>query len=75
MDRKKFIKNSAMGLAFIPFVKLNAMLNLDVKSEEFFFKDDGIIPNSKYPLLLYKNAFSERGSTGAEWLEKKIQSK
>lgn len=73
MDRKKFIKNSAMGLAFIPFVKLNAMLNLDVKHEEFFFKDDGIIPNSKYPLLVYKNAFSERGATGADWLEKKFK--
>ncbi len=26
---------------------------------QLFFKDDGKIPNSKYPLLIYKNVFSE----------------
>lgn len=37
--------------------------------EKFYFKDDGKIPNSKLPLLLYRNAFSERGEDGAFWLE------
>ena len=37
--------------------------------EKLFFNDDGIIPNSKLPLLLYKNSFSERGQAGAVWLE------
>ncbi|MDT0686451.1 cupin domain-containing protein [Autumnicola psychrophila] len=40
-----------------------------MKPEKYFFKDDGSIPNNKLPLLLYKNAFSERGGSGAEWLE------
>ena len=36
--------------------------------ERYLFKDDGAIPNSKYPLLLYRAAFES--SDGAEWLEK-----
>ncbi len=36
---------------------------------KYMFKDDGRIPNSKYPLLIYKNAFNERGDEGAKWLE------
>ena len=42
------------------------------KPEKLFFKDDGKIPNSKLPLILYKNAFDERGSRGASWLEKRF---
>ena len=34
-----------------------------------YFKDDGTIPNSKYPLIIYHNAFDQRGSDGAAWLE------
>lgn len=40
----------------------------------FYFKDDGIVPNSKYPLLLYKNVFSQRGEKGAFWLEQRFLS-
>ncbi|MRS64733.1 cupin domain-containing protein [Larkinella terrae] len=40
--------------------------------ETFAFKDDGSIPNSKYPLLLYRKAFSETGSAGASWLEQRF---
>ena len=40
--------------------------------EVIFFQDDGTIPNSNYPLLLYRNAFSETGSAGASWLEKRF---
>lgn len=36
--------------------------------EKIFFDDDGRIPNNKLPLLLYKNAFEERGNEGAIWL-------
>lgn len=36
------------------------------------FKDDGVIPNSKFPLLLYRKAFSETGSAGASWLEQRF---
>ncbi len=42
--------------------------------ETLFFKDDGLVPNNKYPLLLYRNAFSERGEAGAQWLEQKFLS-
>jgi len=40
--------------------------------EIIYFKDDGVIPNSKYPLLLYRQAFHASGITGAEWLEQKF---
>jgi uncharacterized protein YjlB len=43
-----------------------------MEPQQFIFEDDGAIPNSKYPLLIYKNAFSARENDGAEWLEKKF---
>ena len=45
-----------------------------MEPEQFFFKDDGKIPNSKYPLLLYRNAFALRDSKGAKWLEEHFAS-
>ncbi|MFO7845477.1 MAG: cupin domain-containing protein [Balneolaceae bacterium] len=41
-----------------------------MKPETFYFDDDGSIPNNDLPLLLYRGAFSEKGSEGAEWLER-----
>ncbi|WP_340105362.1 cupin domain-containing protein [Rhodohalobacter sp. 8-1] len=41
-----------------------------MKPETFYFEDDGSIPNNDLPLLLYRNAFSERGNAGAKWLER-----
>jgi len=38
----------------------------------YYFKDDGQIPNSHLPLLIYKNAFKERGPAGAAWLENRF---
>lgn len=49
--------------------KIHAMKKLSFTPEEFFFEDDGIIPNSPYPLLVYRNAFAELGTAGAEFLE------
>ena len=43
-----------------------------MQPEKFLFEDDGVIPNSKYPLLLYPQVFSERGTRGADWLEAKF---
>ena len=40
--------------------------------ETLYFKDDGKIPNSKFPALLYRNAFSARADAGAEWLEQRF---
>ena len=37
---------------------------------QHFFKDDGNIPNSPYPVLIYKNAFQTTGDAAATWLEK-----
>jgi uncharacterized protein YjlB len=34
------------------------MTNTSIHPEILFFKDDGKIPNSKLPVLIYKNAFS-----------------
>lgn len=42
------------------------------KPEEFYFEDDGMIPNNKLPLLLYRSAFDERDDEGARWLEKRF---
>lgn len=41
-----------------------------MKPETFYFEDDGSIPNNDLPLLIYRDAFSERGNSGAEWLER-----
>jgi|SRR6185503_45072 len=43
-----------------------------MEPEKYHFKDDGKIPNSKYPVLLYRSAFELRGNDGAEWLEKRF---
>lgn len=43
-----------------------------IRPEEYFFEDDGRIPNSKLPLLIYKNVFVERGEEGANWLEERF---
>ncbi len=74
MNRKAFIRNSSLALISIPFLNVSAMLGLEnLVPKTYYFKDDGIIPNSKYPLLVYLNAFSERGSSGAIFLEKKFK--
>ena len=56
MKRKRFI-------SIISIVTLNFAFPIIGKAqspepEKLYFKDDGKIPNSKFPLLLYKNAFS-----------------
>lgn len=43
-----------------------------MEPELFQFEDDGVIPNSPFPVLIYKNCFSETGNAGAEWLEKRF---
>jgi len=50
------------------------MSSLDVKPDTFLFSDDGKIPNSRLPLVIYKNAFSERSLKGAAWIEEKFES-
>lgn len=44
-----------------------------MKPEKFFFEDNGVIPNNKLPLLLYRNTFEKRGGEGAAWLEEQFE--
>lgn len=40
-----------------------------MEAELYVFKDDGVIPNSKYPVLVYRNAVQGKGEAAASWLE------
>lgn len=74
MNRRNFVQCALLGIAAVPFFKLSAMVNLEsVSPKMFYFKDDGVIPNSKFPLLVYQNVFSERGNAGAVFLEEKFK--
>lgn len=44
-----------------------------ITPEQFLFEDDGRIPNSKHPLLLYSDAFEQRVDEGAKWLENRFK--
>ena len=37
-----------------------------------YFQDDGNIPNSKLPVLIYKGCFTTKGESGAKWLEERF---
>lgn len=74
MNRKQFIIKSGLVIGGLSFLKMNAMLHLDQTPEIYYFEDDGIIPNNKLPLLVYRNVFTDRGNNGANWLEKKFKS-
>ena len=69
MKRKRFL--TWAGLLLLPGDTADNNTGV-MEPEKLLFKDDGEIPNSIYPLLIYKNAFKERGEEGAEWLEKKF---
>ncbi len=70
MNRKKFLALTAALFGSAKWLSASTFL----QPELHYFKDDGIVPNSKYPLLLYKNAFTQRGEEGAVWLEQKFLS-
>jgi uncharacterized protein YjlB len=40
-----------------------------IPPEMFHFENDGSIPNSRLPLLLYRGEFAETGERGAVWVE------
>jgi uncharacterized protein YjlB len=72
MNRNNFFRAIGLGSVSFPFLNFGSM-NV-IKAEEFYFKDDGSIPNSKFPMLLYRNAFTARGSSGALWLISRFES-
>lgn len=80
MNRRKFLL-TASGLSLTGLLigknllsgndfQSDVQFNENVEPQTYFFKDDGRIPNSKYPLLVYTYVFSLTGTKGAEWLEK-----
>lgn len=66
MNRTQFL--SLLGLSSFTLFNKKAVAE-PVKPAILRFKDDGIIPNSKYPLLLYQKVFTQKGPAGASWLE------
>lgn len=67
MNRTQFL--TMIGLSSFTFFNRKAMAQESVKPQTHLFKDDGVIPNSKYPLLHYQQVFAEKNSAGASWLE------
>jgi uncharacterized protein YjlB len=67
MNRTQFL--TMLGLSSFTFFGRKAMAEESVKLATHLFKDDGVIPNSKYPLLHYQQVFSAKGSAGASWME------
>ena len=73
MNRKKFIQLTAMSTTILGIQSIIMSDKHFIQPEKLFFKDDGTIPNNKLPLLLlYRDAFSQRGNKGADWLEEKF---
>lgn len=70
MNRFTFLKMLGIAPLIMTFSE-NGKSNPS-QPEKHFFKDDGKIPNNKLPLLIYHNAFSERNSKGAAWLEERF---
>ena len=70
-NRREFIEKSKFfGIAMLFCSPLLAFIDMkDVSPKKYFFEDDGKIPNSKYPLLVYQSAFTLTGNQGAKWLE------
>lgn len=71
MNRKKFLRLSGAStlgmIATSHFVEATALA-----PEPYLFADDGRIPNSRYPLLVYHKAFAATGSAAATWLENRF---
>ncbi|HYF33531.1 MAG TPA: cupin [Chitinophagaceae bacterium] len=65
MDRKTFIST----LMIFPSMRF---FSKEPIPEKHFFKDDGLVPNNKLPLLWYRNVFDARDEKGASWLEERF---
>jgi uncharacterized protein YjlB len=68
MNRKKFLRLS--GASTLSMITTSLFADRAAPAPEtYVFQDDGRIPNSRYPLLVYRKAFKTTGSAGATWLE------
>lgn len=74
MGRRTFIKTGGTVLAAL-FLQKKIFAMTQAAPQTFYFKDDGSIPNNKFPLLVYSNAFAQRGSKGGDWLEARFAGK
>ena len=70
MTRRTFLP--LLGLAPLGLAAATLRTMRLPQPEQLLFKDDGLIPNSRYPLLLYRQAFAARGAAGAAWLEQQF---
>ncbi|WP_375434890.1 cupin domain-containing protein [uncultured Hymenobacter sp.] len=70
MNRKKFLRLS--GASTLGIIASSPLVGgmAAPSPETYVFSDDGHIPNSRYPLLVYRRAFTAVGLAGAIWLEK-----
>ncbi|RRB04022.1 cupin domain-containing protein [Larkinella rosea] len=66
VNKSLLLHGAAISLTFI------GMISTKPQPEMLYFKDDGLIPNSRFPLLLYRDVFPETGSEGASWLEQRF---
>jgi uncharacterized protein YjlB len=66
MNRNEFLSLAAISLLGVNHKAMAAHI---IQPKLLYFTDDGSIPNSRYPLIVYRNAFNERDKTGARWLE------
>jgi uncharacterized protein YjlB len=48
------------------------MTQVAANPEQFLFKDDGKIPNSKYPVLLYRNIHPSTEKVEASWFKRQF---
>lgn len=69
MERKQFIRIGAIAVSSLLIESGPIMAQKQQIPESYRFDDDGVIPNSMYPLLLYHRAFPQRGQEGGDWLE------
>jgi len=68
MKRKQFLSLAGLSAAGL-LVHRKAFSMAGITPETLYFQDDGSIPNSKFPLLVYRKAFTATGDEGAAWLE------
>jgi uncharacterized protein YjlB len=68
MNRTNFL--AFLGLSISPFFIEKRMAPNTPQPETLHFKDDGKIPNSKFPLILYRKGFISTGKNDASKLQK-----